>query len=293
LLSNFPKTKFKKLASSERIESDYQEKVSCFGTNLADRATPVKKMTKLHQRLRKIMEAGIRNFNLIESGDCVLVGISGGWDSLGLYRLLSDPLITTPNDFRRVAVHVDLGFQEKGERISTRLKELFEKTGHELVVISTEIGPLVHSDYNRKNPCFLCSRLRRHEIYKMATRLGCNKIAYGHHKDDILETFLINVFFGRELSTMMPRQSIFSGKLHIIRPLVYIEEEMIKKFAQEQEFPLFTNPCPTAGHSKRAYIKALLKQMETDYPNVKKNVWRALFHPKPDYLFNPNLKAGV
>ena len=251
------------------------------------------KMTKLHQRLRKIMEAGIRNFNLIEPGDCVLIGISGGRDSLGLFRLLSDRLITTTNDFKRVAVHVDLGFQERGERISEKLKRLFADMNAELIVIPTEIGPLVHSEFNRKNPCFLCSRLRRHEIYKMATKLGCNKIAYGHHKNDIIETFLINVFFGRELSTMMPRQPVFSGKLHIIRPLVYIEEEMIKKFAEEQNFPQFTNPCPTAGNSKREYVKKLLRQMEEDYPTVKKNVWRALFHPKPDYLFRPDLKAGV
>ena len=110
-------------------------------------------MTKLHQRLRKIMEAGIRNFSLIEPGDCVLVGISGGPDSLSLFRLLSDPLITVPNDFRRVPVHVDLGFQEEGERVSEKLKRFLETLGHELIVISTEIGPLVHSDFNRKNPC--------------------------------------------------------------------------------------------------------------------------------------------
>ncbi len=250
-------------------------------------------MTKLHQRLRKIVEAGIRNFQLISEGDCILIGISGGRDSLALFELLSTHLITTTNDFTLIPVHVDLGFQENGERISEKLQRFFEGRSRELTVIKTDIGPLVHSDFNRKNPCFLCSRMRRHEIYKMATKLGCNKIAYGHHKDDIIETFLINIFFGREISTMMPKQSVFSGKFHIIRPMVYIEEELVKKFAAEQKFPTFKNPCPTAGNSKRAFVKKLLMDLEIDYPAIKKNIWHALFHPKPDYLFHPEMISGV
>jgi len=250
-------------------------------------------VTKLHQRLRKILEAGIRNFQLISEGDRILIGISGGRDSLTLFELLSGTLITTTNDFTLVPVHVDLGFQENGERISEKLRRFFKERNRDLIVIKTDIGPLVHSDFNRKNPCFLCSRMRRHEIYKMATKMACNKIAYGHHKDDIIETFLMNIFFGREISTMMPKQSVFKGKFHIIRPLVYIEEEWIKKFAVEHELPGFENPCPTAGNSKRAFIKKLLTDLEEDYPAVKKNVWHSLFHPKPDYLFNPKMKSGV
>jgi len=255
--------------------------------------TSVSFVTKLHQRLRKILEAGIRNFQLISEGDCILVGISGGQDSLALFELLSTPLITTTNDFRLLPVHVDLGYKEKGERLSDRLHRFFKERNRELIIIKTDIGPLVHSDFNRKNPCFLCSRMRRHEIYKMATQMGCNKIAYGHHKDDIIETFLINIFFGREISTMMPKQSVFGGKLHIIRPLVYIEEDLVKKFAAEQEFPTFRNPCPTAGNSKRAFIKKLLADLEKDYPAIKKNVWHSLFHPKSDYLFRPEMISGV
>ena len=250
-------------------------------------------MTKLHQRMRKIVEAGIRNFQLISEGDCILVGISGGQDSLALFELLSSHFITTTNNFSLIPVHVDLGFVENGERISEKLSHFFQKRGQELTVIKTDIGPLVHSDFNRKNPCFLCSRMRRHEIYKMASRMGCNKIAYGHHKDDIIETFLINIFFGREISTMMPKQSVFGGKFYIIRPLVYIDEELVKKFAAEQDLPCFENPCPTAGNSKRALIKNLLSDLEKDYPAIKKNIWHSLFHPKPDYLFRPEMISGI
>jgi tRNA 2-thiocytidine biosynthesis protein TtcA len=152
------------------------------------------------------------------------------------------------------------------------------------VTEKTGIGPLSHSDYNRKNPCFLCSRLRRKRIFEIAAERGCNKIAFGHHRDDIIETLLINLFYGREISTMLPDQPIFGGKLHIIRPLAYVREGLVKRYAKERGFPFIENRCPTSRTSKRRRVKELLDDMEKESPQIRENIWKAMGHVKTDYL---------
>jgi len=152
------------------------------------------------------------------------------------------------------------------------------------IMEKTDIGTLAHSDYNKKNPCFLCSRLRRKRIFEIAESEDCNKIAFAHHRDDIIETLLINMFYGREISTMMPSQRIFGGKLHIIRPLAYLKEELVKKYSKERQFPVLKNDCPTSLTSKRIYIKNLLKQLEQDNPEIRDNIYKAMSHVKTDYM---------
>ena len=159
-----------------------------------------------------------------------------------------------------------------------------KERGYDYVLEKTDIGPLSHSDYNRKNPCFLCSRLRRKRIFEIAAEKGCNKIAFAHHRDDIIETLLINLFYGREISTMVPNQTIFGGELHIIRPLAYIREDLVKKYAQERGFPSIENGCPTSRMSRRRYVKDLLGELEKENPRIRENIWKAMAHVKPDYL---------
>jgi len=164
------------------------------------------------------------------------------------------------------------------------LEKYLSANDYQYIMEKTDIGLLAHSDFNRKNPCFLCSRLRRKKIFEIAAAQGCNKIAFAHHKDDIIETLLINMFYGREISTMMPNQRIFGGKLHIIRPLVYLREEVVKKYSRERKFPAVKNNCPTSGISKRIYIKNLLNELERDNKDVRHNIFKAMEHVKPDYL---------
>ncbi|MCK7477872.1 MAG: hypothetical protein M0C28_10915 [Candidatus Moduliflexus flocculans] len=130
----------------------------------------------------------------------------------------------------------------------------------------------------------MCSRLRRKRIFEIADEKGCNKIAFAHHRDDIIETLLINMFYGREISTMMPNQSIFGGKLHIIRPLAYLREELVKKYSRERQFPAVKNDCPTSKTSKRVYVKNLLNELERDNKEIRDNIYKAMSHVKPDYL---------
>ncbi|HQG66953.1 MAG TPA: ATP-binding protein, partial [Smithella sp.] len=176
-----------------------------------------------------------------------------------------------------------MGFDPTYEKYD-RLEKYFQEHGYRYVMEKTNIGNLAHSDFNKKNPCFLCSRLRRKRIFEIADAEDCNKIAFAHHRDDIIETLLINIFYGREISTMMPNQSIFGGKLHIIRPLVYLREELVKKYSKERQFPVLKNDCPTSQTSKRIYIKKLLRELEKDNKEIRDNIYKAMSHVKPDYL---------
>jgi len=219
---------------------------------------------------------------MIEPGDRLLVGVSGGADSFALLDLLDSPMVFVP-DFSMLAVHIDMGFDP--EYMAYReIQKYLDDNRYQYVMEKTDIGLLAHSDFNRKNPCFLCSRLRRKRIFEIADRHGCNKIAFAHHRDDIIETLLINMFYGREISTMMPCQSVFGGKLHIIRPLAVLEERLIKKYRHERGLPTFKNACPSSENSRRNYVKKLLDSLEIDNPNIRHNIYTALGHVKPDYL---------
>lgn len=246
-----------------------------------------KKDSKLFLHLKKWLEKAVLDYRMIEEGDRVLVGVSGGEDSYALLDLLESPMIFVPK-FSRIAVYIDMGFDPSFLAYRS-LEEYLQARQHPYVMEKTDIGTISHSDFNRKNPCFLCSRLRRKRIFEIADEKGCNKIAFAHHKDDIIETLLINLFYGREISTMMPNQPIFGGKLHIIRPLAYLSEALVKKYSRERQFPAVKNACPSSESSKRIYIKKLLNQLEIDNPDIRHNIYTAMSHVKPDYLM-PGIK---
>jgi tRNA 2-thiocytidine biosynthesis protein TtcA len=245
---------------------------------------PVKKdkNTKLFLHLKKWLEKAVLDFKMIEEGDRVLIGVSGGADSLALLDLLDSKMIFVPH-FSFIAVNIDMGFESTYQAYDA-LEKYFQDNNYRYIMEKTDIGVLSHSDFNKKNPCFLCSRLRRKRIFEIADAEGCNKIAFAHHRDDIIETLLINMFYGREISTMMPNQSIFDGKLHIIRPLAYLREELIKKYSLERQFPAAKNDCPTSKTSKRVYVKNLLNNLERDNKEIRQNIFKAMSHVKPDYL---------
>ncbi|MDI9570223.1 MAG: ATP-binding protein [Pseudomonadota bacterium] len=237
---------------------------------------------RLRLHLKKWLEKAVLDYGMIRSGDRVLVGVSGGADSLVLLDLLASPMVFIP-EFTLVAVHVDLGFAG-GEDDSAHIEEEMRRRVEDWVTEKTDIGLVAHGEINRKNPCFLCSRLRRRRIFEIAAARGCNRIAFAHHRDDIIETLLINLFYGREISAMRPIQSIFGGKLHIIRPLAYLPEASIKKYAEERGLAAVPNRCPTSGASRRLYIKELIRALEKDNRQLRHNIWTAMRHVKTEYL---------
>ncbi|MEN6332308.1 MAG: ATP-binding protein [Smithella sp.] len=243
-----------------------------------------KKNTKLFLHLKKWLEKAVLDFKMIEEGDRLLIGVSGGADSFALLDLLDSPMIFVPG-FSFIAVNIDMGF-DPDYIAYNQLEKYLQENNYPYVLEKTDIGLLAHSEYNKKNPCFLCSRLRRKRIFEIAEEKGCNKIAFAHHQDDIIETLLLNMFYGREISTMMPNQTIFGGKLHIIRPLAYLTEELVKKYSREQQFPTVKNECPSSENSRRIYIKKLLNELERENKDIRHNIFQAMSHVKPDYLMS-------
>lgn len=227
------------------------------------------------------MGKAIHNREMIEDGDHVLVAVSGGKDSLSLLWLLRERLKRIPTTYRITAAHVDLGF---GADSAEKMTFFFSEHGFDQRIITSDIGPKAHSRENRENPCFLCSRLRRKVLFELAAEMGCNKIAFGHNKDDLIETLFLNIFYGASISTMMPVQWFFGGKLAIIRPLYMADWALIRRYAKAMEWPEIDLGCPTAGSSRREDMKNMLNQFYRSNKKIKGNIFHALHNVKPDYL---------
>ena len=223
----------------------------------------------------------MHRYQMISDGDRIVVGVSGGADSLTLMWMLSERLARIPIDYKLFAVYIDPGFEDS---FAEALKVYYDKLGFSLRIEYTDYGILGHSSVNRENPCFLCSRLRRKRLFEIADELGCQKLALGHNKDDVIETLFMNICYAGEISTMLPLQTFFQQKFTLIRPLAFADEGLIRRFAGDQRFPVFENPCPTAKTSKRQEIKSLLKQLYRSNKKIKGNIFRAMSHVRPEYL---------
>lgn len=219
------------------------------------------------------MGKAISNFQMIRDGDRVLVAVSGGQDSLSLLWLLRDRLKRIPVRYSLMAVHVELGFEQATGK---RMEEFFSGNGFDYCIIESRFGPHAHSYENRENPCFLCSRLKRKVIFEKAAELGCNKVAFGHQRDDFIETLFLNLLFAGTIDTIQPVQGLFDGRLSIIRPLFLLNEGTIKRYADEIGFPVIDSGCPTARSSKRAQIRSLLSNLYQTNKKIKGNIFNAV-----------------
>ncbi len=227
------------------------------------------------------MGKALHKYDMISDGDRIVVGLSGGKDSLTLMQILIERLARIPICYTLFAVYIDPGFDNG---FSRELHSFCALMGFDLRVEYTDYGILAHSSENRENPCFLCSRRRRQRLFEIADELNCTKLALGHHKDDIIETLFLNLCYAGEMSTMHPCQPFFGGKFTVIRPLAFADENLIRQFAREREFPEFINPCPTARTSKRQEIKTFLQQLYRGNRKIKGNIFRAMQNVNPDYL---------
>jgi len=228
--------------------------------------------------ISKRVGKAIMDYQMLSDGDKILVAVSGGKDSLTLLRILSDRLRFTPIKYKLLAVHIDLGYPCQHPKI---LGEYFKKMGVDYHIKKVDI---LKGKSRQDISCFWCSWNRRKALFEAADRFGCNKVAFGHHKDDIVETVLLNLFFHGEISAMCPKQELFSGKIILIRPLAYVEEEMIKRFAKEADFPIQKCSCPNSLTSQRTQIAEMIKALKKICPEVKTNIFRSLKRIKTDYL---------
>ncbi len=235
----------------------------------------------LFKSMNRDVGKAIHHYDMISHGDRILVGVSGGKDSLTLLWILNERLSRIPIKYKLYPVYIDPGFPNG---FADALSEFVKHMGFELRVEKTDYGIVAHSTTNLENPCFLCARLRRKRLFEIADELDCKKVALGHHKDDIIETFFLNICYSGNISTMRPSQSVFKGKIFIIRPLAYVDEDRIKRFAGNKQFSEFRTPCPSADISKRKEIKELLNQLYRSNKKIKGNIFRSMKNVNPEYL---------
>jgi tRNA 2-thiocytidine biosynthesis protein TtcA len=242
-----------------------------------------------YKAINRNIGRAIDHYQMIDHGDRILVGVSGGKDSMALLWMLAERLRRIPVKYELFALYVDPGL-EGG--FTQKLKQWCQSIGLQLHVKYTDHAVVAHSAENRENPCFLCSRRRRQTIFEVAEEMGCSKIALGHHKDDILETFFINMCYTGVMSTMLPLQTMFDGRFSIIRPLAYVDEDRIRSFAAQLDLPEFANPCPSADNSKRREIKTILDGLTRGKKKIKNNMFRSLGHINMDYMLKPAGRLG-
>lgn len=246
-----------------------------------------RKTTKLKRLINRRIGRAIEDYDLISRGDKVLVAVSGGKDSLSLLSLMKDLEKRAPVDFEVSAAHITTDFSCASCTHTDALKEVFKKEGAEYF-----FGHASVLDEEGKTNCFWCSWNKRKKLFEIAKEAGCNKIAFGHHKDDIAETMLLNLLFKGEISVMNPRQELFSGELTLIRPLCYVDEKMLIDFAKENGFSSKVCQCPYGNTSKRKMIKDFLARLEEESPelSIKTNIFKSVSRIKEDYI---DLKSEV
>lgn len=241
-------------------------------------------MAGIDRQVRRLMGKAIVHYGLIEDGDRIAVGVSGGKDSLLLLWLLRERLARIPIRYELVAVHVDPGF---GPETAEALEAFLTREGFEHRILRTDHGPVAHGPGNRENPCFLCSRLRRTKLFEQAGQEGCGKVALGHNQDDLIETFFLNICFGAQVATMLPRQSFFGGKIDVIRPLALVPADAVSRLGKKLGLPTLPNPCPSADRNKRREIRGLLGPLMKSNPKVRGNIFHAMSHINLEYLPPP------
>lgn len=232
------------------------------------------------QKMLSITRKAIDEFQMIETGDKIAVGVSGGKDSLALLYALHGLSRFYPKTFTLHALTVDLGFPDTSME---PVGKLCEDLGVPYTRIPTEIYKIIFQDRKESNPCSLCSKMRKGALNEYAKKLGCNKVAYAHHKDDVVETMLMSLIFEGRFHTFSPVTYWDRMDLTLIRPLLYMEEADIIGFRNKYQLPVVKSNCPADGNTKREYVKDLLKQLNRENPGVKERMFTA--------VLNGNLKG--
>ncbi|MQY76050.1 MAG: adenine nucleotide alpha hydrolase [Spirochaeta sp.] len=224
---------------------------------------------------------GINRFKMITGGDRILIGVSGGKDSLALSLALAQRKKWVPNRYELAARFIEWREYPLKEEERKNLEIFFASLSIPFEVIAADMfSPVFKKPFN----CYICSRNRKRILFESAESLGMNKIALGHHLDDVIETTLMNLFYKGEFSTMMPVQDFFGGKLKIIRPMCEVREREIKSFVRRYPLPLVSNDCPNKDTSQRLVMKGLIKELQRQNKKVGENIYRAPWHVNYEYL---------
>lgn len=227
------------------------------------------------QRLMNLVRKAIDEYSLIEEGDRIAVGISGGKDSLALLYALSGIQKYYPKHFELQAITVSLGFESFDLE---PVKALCDSLQVPYTVVETEIGPIIFQERKENNPCSLCAKMRKGALNTKAKELGCNKVAYAHHKDDVVETMLLSLIYEGRFYSFSPKTYLDRMDLTVIRPMIFVEEADVVGFRNKYQLPVAKNPCPADGHTKREYAGELLHRIARENPGAKERMFTAILN---------------
>lgn len=225
------------------------------------------------QQILSYMRKAINDYDMIQEGDKIAVALSGGKDSTAMLMGLKNLQIFFPKKFEIIAISIDPGFEFFDRKI---LERTCDKLEIKLIIEESHAKEIVFDIRKEKNPCSLCANIRRGILNSVVNREGCNKIALGHNEDDVLETFLLNLFYAGNMSTFAPVSYMDRSKVTLIRPLIYAPEKEIKKFARKNNIEIMPKNCPMDGKSKREDIKKLIHDLSIDIPMLKANLYGAI-----------------
>jgi len=227
----------------------------------------LKKLKAILSHLRRADD----DFGLVEKGDRIAVGLSGGKDSLLLLQTLAAYQKFNHTDFELIAITVDC---TGGKADFSKIQKFCTDLGVKFIIHPSNIFEIIFDIRKEKNPCSLCSNLRRGLLHTAAVEAGCNKVALGHHADDLIETFLLSMCFEGRLSTFHPSSYLDRMNVTVIRPLIYVNETEIEKFSAT--LPILRNPCPVNHHTQREYMKNLVKKLDAEIPGARKRMLDAI-----------------
>ncbi|MBN1405573.1 MAG: hypothetical protein JW946_03555 [Candidatus Omnitrophica bacterium] len=225
----------------------------------------------------KIVGKALHDYKMLSKDDRILMCVSGT-DSLALLDILNERLKFIPIKYKIIAAHVNLN--NKNARV---IENYLKKKGIKCHIVKLDLKDGRKPGIN-KTPCFWCSWKRREMLFKLANRLKCKKVVFGHHLDDIIETYLMNILFNGEVSAMPAKLKMFKGKFHIIRPFVYLEKHLIEKYAKEKNIPPMPYACPYGKKTRRSFVRNLISQLKKASPDIKKNLFKSMRNIKKAYL---------
>ena len=234
------------------------------------------------REILSIMRRAIIDFKMIESGDKIAVGLSGGKDSLTLLKALALYKKFSPEKFELCAITVD---PTGGKADYSLIKKFCEELEVEYIIAPSDIFEVIFDIRKEKSPCSLCAKLRRGALNETAVRSGCNKVALGHTADDLIETFFLSMFYEGRLSTFAPVTYLDRKNVTVIRPFIHLWEKYTKKAAND--LPVYHNTCPVNHHTQRENVKNKLKELQKEMPLAKERVLSAIINPDRYNLFKP------
>ncbi len=231
------------------------------------------------KRLLSFVRRAVDDYQMIDDGDKIAVGVSGGKDSLVLLEVLAQMRLFYPKKYEVVAITIDMGFE--GSDFS-EVSEFCKRINVEYRVVKTEIAKIIFDIRKESNPCSLCAKMRRGSLHSAAQELGCNKVALGHHYDDAIETFMMNLFFEGRLACFSPKTYLSNRKINLIRPLIYAQEKDVLYFIRRRALPIVKSLCPEDHATERENMKNLLSELERNNKGIKHRIFTAMCRSEID-----------